>query len=77
VPAYRWQRQHRLAASPSAHHLSVTLDGPPSAREIGMIHWDLVRFIGAAQHKAFNTHAKLALIIQPGACLSRRLRTRD
>jgi len=50
------------------------LDGPPPSRDIGMIHRDLARFVGAAQHKALDTHAEPAPIVQPGACLGRRLR---
>ena len=73
-PPHRRQRQHRLAIGPSAHHLPVTLDGPPAPGEIGVIHRDLAQLVRAAQHDALHAHAKVATIVQPGARLGRRLR---
>jgi hypothetical protein len=35
------------------------LDVPPAARDVGMVHRDLARFISVAQHDALHAHAKL------------------
>ena len=54
---------------PSAYHRPVTLDGPPTSRDIGMIYRDLTQLVCAAQHDALDPHAELAAIIQPGTRL--------